>query len=237
MAQRMESVAPPDGVMLSQSTARLVENAVVLGQPQSLRIKGFPDPVSACELVSLATTVGSIGPHVSTLVGREWELAALTAMLERSITGHGCVAAVVGPPGIGKSRIVAETAALAAVHKTEVFLTYCESHTSEVAFRAVTQLLRAVLKIANIDDEAARVQVRTQLPDADPADLVLLDDLLGIRDPATSPPDIAPDARRRRLTACSTVPRWRARHRVSTSSRTPTGLIHPASRCWLTSSR
>jgi adenylate cyclase len=54
MAQRMESVAPPGGVMLSQSTARLVENAVVLGQPQLLRIKGFPDPVSACELVSLA---------------------------------------------------------------------------------------------------------------------------------------------------------------------------------------
>jgi adenylate cyclase len=43
MAQRMESVAPPGGVMLSQSTARLVEDEVTLGQPQLLRIKGFPD--------------------------------------------------------------------------------------------------------------------------------------------------------------------------------------------------
>jgi adenylate cyclase len=43
MAQRMESVAPPGGVMLSQSTARLVEDEVTLGQPQLLRIKSFPD--------------------------------------------------------------------------------------------------------------------------------------------------------------------------------------------------
>ena len=34
MAQRMESVAPPGGVMLSESTARLVEHAAVLGEPE-----------------------------------------------------------------------------------------------------------------------------------------------------------------------------------------------------------
>ena len=65
-------------------------------------------------------------------------------------------------------------------------------HTSEVAFRAVTQLLRAVLRFANVDDEEARLQVRTQLSDADPADFVLLDDLAGIRDPATSRPILHP---------------------------------------------
>ena len=34
MAQRMESVAPPGGVMLSESTARLVEHTVMLGEPE-----------------------------------------------------------------------------------------------------------------------------------------------------------------------------------------------------------
>ena len=43
--------------------------------------------------------------------------------------------------------------------------------------------------------------MRDQFRDADPEDLVLLDDLLGIRDPAVALPDVAPDARRRRLTA------------------------------------
>ena len=38
-------------------------------------------------------------------------------------------------------------------------------------------------------------------PDADPQDLLLLDDLLGIADPAVALPQIDPDARRRRLTA------------------------------------
>jgi adenylate cyclase len=40
MAQRMESVAPPGGAMLSESTARLVENAAVLGEPEMVHIKG-----------------------------------------------------------------------------------------------------------------------------------------------------------------------------------------------------
>ena len=44
MAQRMESVAPPGGVMLSESTARLVENAVVLGDLELVQIKGADEP-------------------------------------------------------------------------------------------------------------------------------------------------------------------------------------------------
>ena len=40
MAQRMESVAPPGGVMLSASTARLVDGAAVLGEPELVQIKG-----------------------------------------------------------------------------------------------------------------------------------------------------------------------------------------------------
>ncbi|MCV7400940.1 AAA family ATPase [Mycobacterium fragae] len=200
MAQRMESVAPQGGVMLSESTARLVEGTAVFGEPQLVHIKGAADPVPARSLVALASR-GRIGPHASTLVGRDWELAALTAMLDRSIKGQGCVAGVVGPPGIGKSRIVAETTAIAERRGVQVFSTYCESHTSEIAFHAVTRLLRAVLGTDGHDDDAARAQVRAQLPDADSADLVLLDALLGIRDPAIELPAIAPDARRRRLTA------------------------------------
>ena len=45
MAQRMESVAPPGGVMLSASTARLVEGAAGLGEPEMVRIKGAEKPV------------------------------------------------------------------------------------------------------------------------------------------------------------------------------------------------
>ena len=55
--------------------------------------------------------------------------------------------------------------------------------------------------MADLDDLAARARVREQVPDADPQDLLLLDDLLGIADPDVALPAIDPDARRRRLTA------------------------------------
>ena len=47
MAQRMESVAPPGGVMLSASTARLVDGAAALGEPELVQIKGADAPVPA----------------------------------------------------------------------------------------------------------------------------------------------------------------------------------------------
>ena len=55
--------------------------------------------------------------------------------------------------------------------------------------------------MADLDDEAARARVRQQVANADPQDLLLLDDLLGIADPDVPLPQIDPDARRRRLTA------------------------------------
>jgi adenylate cyclase len=137
----------------------------------------------------------------SLLVGRDWELAALTAMLDRSINGHGCVASVVGPAGIGKSRIVAETAVIAANRGAQVFSTYCESHTSEVPFHASRRLLRAALGVDELDDEVAREWVATAIAPPDPEDLILLHDALGIRDPTVELPNIDPDAARRRLTA------------------------------------
>ena len=53
MAQRMESVAPPGGVMLSASTARLVEGAVSLGEPELVQIKGAEQPVPARRLLGI----------------------------------------------------------------------------------------------------------------------------------------------------------------------------------------
>ena len=201
MAQRMESVAPPGGVMLSESTARLVADATVLGEPELVHIKGASDPVSARRLIATAVDGEHRRRSDQRLVGRTWELGTITAILEEAITGAGCVIGVLGPPGIGKSRIVRELAALAAGRGVKVFSTYCESHTSDIPFRAVTGLLRAALRVDCLDDAGARAQIRERVSGADPEDLLLLDDLLGIADPDVELPTIEADARRRRLTA------------------------------------
>jgi class 3 adenylate cyclase len=201
MAQRIESVAPPGGVMLSESTARLVEHAVMLAEPEWVHIKGADQPVRTRQLLRIKPRDGLVGRAEATLVGRRWEMAALDAMVDRAIGGRGGVVNVVGPPGIGKSRTARETAALAAGRGVEVVWTFCESHARDIPFYAVSRLLRAGAGVADLDDQAARARVREQVPEADPQDVLLLDDLLGIADPDVPLPPIAPDARRRRLTA------------------------------------
>jgi class 3 adenylate cyclase len=201
MAQRMESVAPPGGVMLSASTARLVEGAASLGEVELVQIKGAEEPVPAHRLLGLGEEHRASGRAESNLVGRRWEMAAVEGLLDRATDGHGAVVGVVGSPGIGKSRMVREVAAMAAARGVDVFTAFCESHTSQVPFHAVARLLRAVTGIKGLDPQAARTQVRARVPDAEPEDLVLFDDLVGIADPEVEPPKIDPDARRRRLTA------------------------------------
>src|SRR5277367_4709206 len=200
MAQRMESVAPPGGVMLSASTARLVEGAATLADPELVQIKGADAPVPARRLLSMVERP-AVGRAESNLVGRRWELSATESLLDRAVDGHGAVVEVVGPPGIGKSRLVREVAAIAAGRKVEVFSAYCESHASKIPFHVVARLLRATTGVRGLDGPAARERVRSLVPGADPEDLLLFDDLLGIADPEVELPKIDPDARRRRLTA------------------------------------
>ena len=200
LAQRMQSVAPPGGVMLSGATARIVADVSTLAEPEMVHFKAATEPVPAHRLLSMTAHHALVGRDASTLVGREWELGALSGMLHHSVGGHGCLVGVVGPAGIGKSRLVAETAAIAKSLEVDVFSAFCESHAAEVPFRVVAALLRTAFGINELSDESARKRIRDRIPGVDPEDLVLLDDLLGIRDPAQELPDIAADARRRRIT-------------------------------------
>ena len=201
MAQRMEAVAPPGEVMLSASTARLVEGAASLGECELVQIKGAQAPVPARRLFGMDEQHRSQRLAESNLVGRRWEMTAVEGLLDRAIDGHGAVVGVVGSPGIGKSRLVREVAALAGRRGVDTFTAFCESHANQVPFHAVARLLRAATGIEGLDGQTARDRVRDRVPDADPEDLLLLHDLLGIADPEVELPKIDPDARRRRLTA------------------------------------
>lgn len=200
LAQRMESVAPSGGVMLSESTARLVEHIATLGEPEMVSIKGATTPVPARRLVGIRPRGVRARRSEAGLIGRRWEMDALTAMLDRAIGSRGCVVNVVGPPGIGKSRVAREAAELASRRGVPVAWTFCESHRREIPFGVMGQLLRAAIGVADVDADATRAHVRAEMPNADPKDLLLLDDLLDITEPKVSPPQMDPDARRRQLT-------------------------------------
>jgi adenylate cyclase len=201
LAQRMESVAPPGGVMLSDATARLVDDTAVLSEPESVMIKGSTSPVTAYRLLGIARRNGPRTRHVSTLVGREWELNTIGALLDQSISGKGRIVGLVGPPGIGKSRMVDEIGSIAVSRSARVFTSRCESHKSGIPFHTVAGLLRDVLAIDGLGDEDARKNVRARLEFADPEDVALVEDLLGIHEGDASLSAIDPDARGRRLTS------------------------------------
>ena len=180
-AQRMESVAPPGGVMLSEASARLVQGVVELGERELVRIKGADDPVPARRLLGIVAR-DRADRHGGALIGREREMSRLTEMLDETVRGGGRVVSVVGPAGIGKSRLTDEVAAIATGRGAEKFSTFCQSHTRNIPFHAAAGLLRAFFGVDDLDVGPAREQLRARLPDVAADDLMLLDDLLGIRD-------------------------------------------------------
>jgi adenylate cyclase len=194
----MESVAPPGGVVLSESTAALVENDFVLSEAEMLRVKGFDDLVPARRLLSVASE-RRIGRRDARLVGREAETRLIANVLDRSINGGGSIVTVSGPPGVGKTRLVRESVATAKRLGFDVFSTYCESHTREISFQVISRLLGTMFGIVGLTPEAARSRVQTHIRDASVEDLPSLYELLGIRDTDIPLSDISPDARRRRL--------------------------------------
>jgi predicted ATPase len=152
-------------------------------------------------LIAAGSTTRRPLRQLSTLIGRDWELSGVKAMLDQVIKGRGRIVGLVGPPGIGKSRMTAEIASAAADRSCQVFMTHCESHAKEIPFHAAAGLLRDVFAITGLDAVAARAAVHGRMPAADPEDLLLLDDFLGIHDPEISLSTIEPAARGRRLAA------------------------------------
>ena len=158
LAQRMESAAPPGGVMLSTSTARLVDGIADLDEPELVRIKGADEPIAVHRLIGVDTRGRGLRRDETVLVGRRWELSAIEGLLEGAVGGHGAVIGLVGPPGIGKSRLVREVAAIARRSDVEVVKAFCESHTKQIPFDAITKLLRAASGVEGLDSESARAR-------------------------------------------------------------------------------
>ena len=116
----------------------------MLGDTELVRSRARTNRCRRAGCVAIGLGDGLVGRAEASLVGRRWEMAALEAMVDRAIGGRGGVVNVVGPPGIGKSRVAREAAATAAGRGIEVVWAFCESHARDIPFHAVTRLLRAV---------------------------------------------------------------------------------------------
>lgn len=78
-----------------------------------------------------------------TLIGREMQLALLTDLLVQASSGHGCSALISGEAGIGKSRLVIEITARAALRGARVVCGRCFEHDRNLPYAPLIDLLRA----------------------------------------------------------------------------------------------
>jgi class 3 adenylate cyclase/tetratricopeptide (TPR) repeat protein len=112
LAARMEQLAPPGSIRLTADTLRLAEGWVQVTPLGPVPVKGLPDPVEVCELVGAGPSrtrwQAFAARGLTPFVGRQAELAALHQALEQAGAGHGQVVAVIGEPGVGKTRLFHE---------------------------------------------------------------------------------------------------------------------------------
>ncbi len=197
MAQRMESAAPPDGVLCSQSTARLVERSARLGPLTSVPIKGSNEPVPARQLLEVRLDRKVLGRSESQLVGRDAELGRLAGLFD---SNQGGLVSVIGAPGLGKTLLVDRFAEFAAARNTRIVVSRCEAHTTGASFRALARLMRALFDVEGLGAPEARARVAAQLDgqDSGSADTRILFDAMGLDD-SDAPPQFSVDGRRRRL--------------------------------------
>ena len=105
--QRLEAAARSGEILLGDSTHRLVSNAVLVEPMEPLQLKGKAEPVPAWRLLGVVEGAPPFPRRLDTpMVGREEELASLETELDAADRERRCrLATIVGPAGIGKSRL------------------------------------------------------------------------------------------------------------------------------------
>jgi hypothetical protein len=109
LAARMEQLAAPGSIRLTAETLQLAEGFVQVTPLGPVPIKGLAEPIEVFELVGAGAArtrlEAAARRGLTRFVGRTAELEQLRGAIDRASQGHGQVVAVVGEPGVGKSRL------------------------------------------------------------------------------------------------------------------------------------
>jgi class 3 adenylate cyclase/tetratricopeptide (TPR) repeat protein len=161
VAARLEQAAEAGEVLIGAETLALVGIAVEVGEERLLELKGKSEPVSAFPLVSVNEAAER--SHASGFVGRERELEQLVDAWDRALAGPRCeLVTVVGDPGVGKSRLVAE--ALARID-AKVVRGRCLSYGDGITYWPVVEVVKQLAALPS--DEEAASAIRSLLGEGD----------------------------------------------------------------------
>jgi class 3 adenylate cyclase len=112
LAARMEQIARPGTILVTADTLKLAEGYVDVKPLGRVPIKGLSDPIEVFEITGAGPVRRRLQAmatrSLSQFVGRDTEIEHLSRALQRAGDGHGQLVAVVGEPGVGKSRLFFE---------------------------------------------------------------------------------------------------------------------------------
>jgi class 3 adenylate cyclase/tetratricopeptide (TPR) repeat protein len=214
LAARMEQMALPGSILLTQAVLSLTEGYVQVTPLGPMPVKGLAAPVDVFELVGASgirrRLQATAARGLTRFVGRDTEFAALVQALERAGAGHGQVVAVVGEAGVGKSRLVYECLHAHHTQGWQVLESTSVSYGKATPYFPVLDLLRRYAHVDDSDDpRTIRAKMTGQLltleealQDAIPPLLALLDALPEDSPFLTLDP---PQRRQRTLTALKRV--------------------------------
>jgi predicted ATPase/class 3 adenylate cyclase len=173
LAARMEQLAAPGTICLMGETFRLAEGFVQTRSLGRVAVKGVGEPVEIFELVAagLARTSwqARVTRGLTPFVGRESELRALRQAATWADAGHGQLLAIVGEPGVGKSRLAWEFARTQREQGWLVVEAAAMSSGRTTAFRPLTDLLRTYFEVdERSHPEDVRDTVTQRLQAVDP---------------------------------------------------------------------
>ncbi|MBI4515210.1 MAG: AAA family ATPase, partial [Deltaproteobacteria bacterium] len=207
LAQRMEQLAEPGAIYLTEHTARLIEGWFRLRDLGAFTVKGVGEPVGVRALEGtgpLRTRLDvSQARGFSRFVGRAHEMEQLEAALASALEGRGQFVGVMGEAGVGKSRLCHEFVERCRARGIPVMEAHCLPYGRSLPLLPVIELVRAFYGITERDDPAeARRRIAGTLVLLDESfqtDLPLAFDFAGFPDPDRPPPNVDPEARRRRV--------------------------------------
>ena len=162
LASRMEQLASPGAIRLTASTARLAEGFIELRPLGKVPIKGLSQPIEAFDLLGVGTArtrlQASAGRGLTPFVGRSDELAALVRAHELAATGQDQMVALVGDPGVGKSRLLYEITHGERMRGWLVLEGTSVSSGRASSWAPVIDLLKPYFDIAPADDHRHRAE-------------------------------------------------------------------------------
>ena len=161
LAARLQALAPPGGVVISQATRRLVGSLFELTDLGPTQMKGFAEPIAAFVVRGEGRADGRFealhGQRLTPLVGREHQLAMLLERWSWAKDGDGQVILIVGEAGIGKSRLLHALREKLAGEPHFALSYFCSAyHTNSALHPIVAQLERAAA-FASHDEPAERL--------------------------------------------------------------------------------